>query len=125
VLRQLASRPRFADLMLERGDRSAQACMDEDQDADLPNTNAEAGAGALSGGTVTTTLLRRLFSRIPGIVDYRFTSARLWLLDRWLGPLPETPTDRAIREEGERLRKAFPQIDLDDPRPRTIPPAHY
>jgi hypothetical protein len=34
-------------------------------------------------------------------------AARLGILD-WLTPLPETPVDRAIREEGERLRKAFP-----------------
>jgi hypothetical protein len=32
------------------------------------------------------------------------------VLDR-LAPLPETPVDRAIREEGERLRKAFPWLD--------------
>jgi hypothetical protein len=29
----------------------------------------------------------------------------------WLAPLPETPVDSAIREEGERLRKAFPWLD--------------
>jgi len=40
----------------------------------------------------------------------------LGLLDRvWVSPLPKTPVDRAIREEGERLRKAFPTIDFDDP----------
>jgi hypothetical protein len=49
---------------------------------------------------------------------HRFRVAWDWLLDQmiaawlgildWLSPLPETPTDRAIREEGERLRKAFP-----------------
>ena len=32
------------------------------------------------------------------------------LLDR-LAPLPETEVDRAVREEGERLRKAFPWLD--------------
>jgi hypothetical protein len=41
--------------------------------------------------------------------DYLVTLARLSVLD-WLAPMPETPTHRAIREEGERLRKAFPQI---------------
>jgi hypothetical protein len=35
-------------------------------------------------------------------------AAWLGLLDR-LAPLPETPVDRAIREEGERPRKAFPR----------------
>jgi hypothetical protein len=43
---------------------------------------------------------------------------RLRLHDWIVGPAPETPTDQAIREEGERLRGAFPQIDFDDPTPR-------
>jgi hypothetical protein len=29
----------------------------------------------------------------------------------WLRPPRETPVDRAIREQGERLRKAFPWLD--------------
>jgi hypothetical protein len=33
---------------------------------------------------------------------------------------PEAPEDRAIREEGERIRKAFPSIDFDHPDARTI-----
>jgi hypothetical protein len=45
----------------------------------------------------------------------------LGVLDR-LAPLPETSVDRAIREEGERLRKAFPTIDFDNPQPRRSPP---
>jgi hypothetical protein len=51
--------------------------------------------------------------------------ARLRVLDTIAGPVPETPVDRAIREERERLRKAFPTVDFDDPRPRTIPPAKH
>ncbi len=40
-------------------------------------------------------------------------------LDGWIaGPPPETPSDRAIREESERLRKAFLKADFDDPTPR-------
>jgi hypothetical protein len=56
------------------------------------------------------------------LFDRIFTRFRLWLLDRFLGPAPETSTDRAIGEEGEQLRRAFPSVDFDDPRPRTILP---
>jgi hypothetical protein len=48
--------------------------------------------------------------RIADRVDYAFTYARLAVLD-WLAPRRETETDRAIREEGERLRRAFPFLD--------------
>jgi len=44
--------------------------------------------------------------------------ARLRLHDRIAGSPPQTPTDRAIREEGEQLREAFPKADFDDPTPR-------
>ena len=60
--------------------------------------------------------------RLNDAADYVLTTARLWLLDRFLGPPRETATDRAIREEGERLRKAFPNLDFDGPSPRTMPP---
>jgi hypothetical protein len=63
-----------------------------------------------------------MFRRIGDILvkvlnhaDYLITLARLSILDRLAGPPPETPTDTAIREQGERLRKAFPQFDFDDP----------
>jgi hypothetical protein len=49
--------------------------------------------------------------------------AGLRVNDTIAGPAPETSVDRAVREEGERLRRAFPTIDFDHPRPRTIPPA--
>jgi hypothetical protein len=51
-----------------------------------------------------------LFMGLLDQPDYLWTQARLTVLD-WLAPLPETPTDRAIREQGERLRKAFPFLD--------------
>jgi hypothetical protein len=35
-----------------------------------------------------------------------------------LSPLPETPTDPAIREEGARLREAFPMIVFGHPKSR-------
>ena len=43
------------------------------------------------------------------------TLARLRVLDLLAGLPPENPTDRAIREQGERLRLVFPQVDFDDP----------
>jgi len=33
---------------------------------------------------------------------------------------PETPEDQAVREEGERIRRAFPSIDFDHPGARKI-----
>jgi hypothetical protein len=38
------------------------------------------------------------------------TATGVGILDR-LAPRREMPVDRAIREEGERLRKAFPWFD--------------
>ena len=39
-------------------------------------------------------------------------SVRLWVLNWLADPTPETPVDRAIREEGERLRGAFPEVNF-------------
>jgi hypothetical protein len=47
---------------------------------------------------------------------------RLRLHDWIAGAAPEKPEDRAIREEAERLRKLFPKVNFDDPRPRLNPP---
>jgi hypothetical protein len=55
-------------------------------------------------------MLRRFCSELLDRPDYLLTLVRLTVLD-WLSPPPETPTDRAIREQGERLRKAFPWLD--------------
>jgi hypothetical protein len=52
----------------------------------------------------------RWLSAVAERADYVLTLARLWLLDR-LAPMTESPVDRAIREEAERLRKAFPWLD--------------
>ena len=55
------------------------------------------------------------------IADYgSFEKASIRL---WLFPPRETPEDRAIREEGERLRRAFPAIDFDHPGARVWRPS--
>jgi hypothetical protein len=52
-----------------------------------------------------------------GLASRSVIAAGFGILD-WLAPQRETPVDRAIREEGERLRRAFPVIDFDNPGPR-------
>jgi len=57
-------------------------------------------------------------SRLARIFDWLRDlplGAGLRVLDRIAGPAPETPVDRGVREEGERIRKAFPRIDFDHP----------
>jgi hypothetical protein len=45
--------------------------------------------------------------------------ARLWLLDRAAGPAAETEADRIRERRKERLRRAFPKIDVDGTGPRS------
>jgi hypothetical protein len=56
-------------------------------------------------------MLRRLAAELTDRVDYVLTLVRLTVLDWLAAPPPETPEDRAIRDEGERLRRAFPFLD--------------
>jgi hypothetical protein len=56
-------------------------------------------------------MLRRLCLEVLDRLDRAWTLARLTVHDWLAGPPPETPVDRAIREEGERLRKAAPFLD--------------
>lgn len=53
---------------------------------------------------------RRFFSRIGD-----WWSFQMGTIEGWFDRSPETPEDRAIRLEGERIRKAFPTIDFDHP----------
>jgi hypothetical protein len=43
-----------------------------------------------------------LYWRAVDLVAGALALARCWLLDRLCGPFPETPTDRAISERGDR-----------------------
>ena len=49
-------------------------------------------------------------------------SFQMGTIEGWLDRTPETAEDQAVREEGERMRRAFPSIDFDHPDARTIPP---
>jgi hypothetical protein len=82
-------------------------------------------AAELTAWSAAPLLLRYRMSRLARILYWLRDlplRAGLRALDTIAGPAPETPVDRAIREEGEGLRRAFPTIDFDDPRPRSIPP---
>jgi hypothetical protein len=52
-------------------------------------------------------MLRRPCAELLDRAHYLLTLARLTVLDWLTGPPLETPTDRAIRDEGERLRSRF------------------
>ena len=45
--------------------------------------------------------------------------ARLWLFDRIAGPFPETEADRIRERRKERLRRAFPDIDIGGTGPKS------
>jgi hypothetical protein len=64
------------------------------------------------------TVMRDIWRAIADRWSFEVASIRLWLF-----PLPETPEDRAIREEGERVRRAFPRIDFDHPGARVWRPS--
>ena len=59
----------------------------------------------------------RLLSAAVALPNVPVDPAHLSVLD-WLWPPPITPVDRAIRKEGEPLRRAFPNIDFYNPGPR-------
>jgi hypothetical protein len=95
---------RLQDLMLERGD-------DEGRRVWARIFGRNRGAAGAAVGQVEL----KLHDAWDCLLDFAIATW-LGLLDR-VSPPPETPVDRAIREEGERLRRAFPAIDFDHPAP--------
>jgi hypothetical protein len=69
---------------------------------------------------MVSSMFRRISAELLDRADYLLTLARLMVLDWIPGPGPETPVDRAIREEGERLRNAF--LWLDEGKRRRVRP---
>jgi hypothetical protein len=82
--------------------------MGADQNGDRGDTGAPIGQAKLKPRRAS--VVREAWDRL---LDFAI-AAWLGAIDRF-APLHETPVDRAIREEGERLRKAFPAIDFDNP----------
>jgi hypothetical protein len=56
---------------------------------------------------------RSLVSRALDHLDYVITYTRLRILDWICGPEPPTPADEQRERDHERLRKAFPKVDID------------
>ena len=63
--------------------------------------------------------IARFWRAVSVLADW--WSFQMGTLELWLFPKPETPEDRAIREEGERIRRAFPWIDFDHPKGPQLP----
>jgi hypothetical protein len=93
-----------ADLMLERSDYEGQV-VEADQAGDR-------GAPGFPDGQAPL-ISNRVVRFVAGVWDHLLDviiETGFGILD-WLAPPPETEVDRAIREEGERLRQAFPWLD--------------
>jgi hypothetical protein len=55
-------------------------------------------------------LIHRLYFELLDRADHALMLPQLTVLD-WVSPPPETEADRAMREQGVRLRSAFPWLD--------------
>ena len=65
--------------------------------------------------------LRCIFWRVADALDYLMTLARLHVLGALAGPEPETPADQQRERERERIERAFPTLDREEPG-AAIPP---
>ena len=59
--------------------------------------------------------LRRLFWRVADDLDYLVTLARRRIMDALAGPEPETPADQQRARDRERIEKAFPETEREQP----------
>jgi hypothetical protein len=55
----------------------------------------------------------RLICRALDVLEYSLILVRMRMFDWLHGPEPETPADRQRERDRQRLRRAFPEIDLD------------
>jgi hypothetical protein len=70
---------------------------------------------AIFGGMMEGTRLTRFLDWLRDLPIL----ARLWLLDWVAGQYPETEADRIRKRRKERLRRAFPDVDVDGTGPRS------
>ena len=56
---------------------------------------------------------RRAWQSLADGIGYAWALARLSVLDRIAGPLPATEADDAREHARDRLRQAFPEVDID------------
>jgi hypothetical protein len=59
--------------------------------------------------------LRRLFWRVADHLDYLLTLAWLRILDALAGPEPDTPADQQRERDRQRIERAFPGLDSEEP----------
>jgi hypothetical protein len=80
----------------------------------------QAGDRGPASGARGQAALRRpsIWWRIADRLDFAFTYSRLAVLD-WLFPMPRAPADEVRERERERLRGAFPGVDIDGSGPRS------
>jgi hypothetical protein len=60
-------------------------------------------------------LLARLFWRVVDAPDYLLTLVRLRILDALAGSEPEIPADQQRKRDRERIERAFPKLDGEEP----------
>jgi hypothetical protein len=59
--------------------------------------------------------VRCLCWRVIDYLDYALTLARFRILDALAGPEPETPADQRRKQDRERIERAFPSLDGEEP----------
>jgi hypothetical protein len=65
--------------------------------------------------------MAKLFWRLADELDFLVTLASLRILDALAGPEPETPADLQRQWDRERIARAFPRLDGEEPGAVTPP----
>ena len=65
------------------------------------------------GGPGREGWMRLFWRELVDRLAYASTLSRLWVYDRIAGPLPMTEAEVIREQHMERLRRAFPDVDID------------